>query len=329
MARSYARIITAIWRNPAFRALDPMSQWLYVLLVTQPDISAVGMLPLTLRRWASLAVDCPMELVTRALDTLSARRFVTVDEATEEVLVRSFVRWDGGYTNRKRLPVIHRSALEVASAELRSVLRFELDRLGVEVDGLSDRASDSASASFAGEFPHSADDPESSSEFPQVDRLSDSASDTASDVPSLFEGVVGGYVSGEVPQPTTHNPPPSEGESSSPTIGQRGNTLAKIYTDLRPLSKFPAIATMVRKAIASGYSDTAIGDALRRLAEDGRTVTIDSLRIELDGPPRLRPTVGGGNQTDANIAAFLSAPGLAATGSEGATILQLPSGGHQ
>lgn len=324
MARSYARIITAIWRNPTFRALDPMSQWLYILLVTQPDISAVGMLPLTLRRWASLAADCPPETVQTALDRLSARRFVAVDVATEEVLVRSFVRWDGGFTNRKRLPVIRRGALDVASAELRSVLRFELDRLDVEVDGLSDRASDGLSDALSDpEEPpltHSADTAESSSEFPQVDRLSDRASHAVSDAPYLFEGVVGGYVSGKGPQPTTHNPPPSEGEPSSPTIGQRANAITKVYVDLVPLSRFPAIAQTVRKALTAGYDDALVSAALERMAQDRRSVTVDSLRVELDGPARPRPTARG-SATDANIAEFLGA------GSNGHTpVLRLAGG---
>jgi hypothetical protein len=44
MARDYANIVTAIWRDRDFRALTAADQRMYLLLVTQPDISAAGTL---------------------------------------------------------------------------------------------------------------------------------------------------------------------------------------------------------------------------------------------------------------------------------------------
>lgn len=72
------------------------------------------------------------------------------------------------------------------------------------------------------------------------------------------------------------------------TEGQRVNRLAKTYTDAVPLSAFQAVAGVVRKALGS-YSDDAIAAALSRLAADRRSVTANTLRIELEGRPR---TVG-------------------------------------
>lgn len=69
-----------------------------------------------------------------------------------------------------------------------------------------------------------------------------------------------------------------------PTEGQRVNALTKTYTDRVPLSKFPAIAGIVKRAIrAEMWSDEEIGQALERLAEEGRAVTVDTLRYELTG----------------------------------------------
>lgn len=66
--------------------------------------------------------------------------------------------------------------------------------------------------------------------------------------------------------------------------GKQANRLAKTYVDLVPLSNFPAIAGVVRKAVRAGmYADEQITDALQRMAKDGRPVTADALRIELDG----------------------------------------------
>ncbi len=67
--------------------------------------------------------------------------------------------------------------------------------------------------------------------------------------------------------------------------------LTKAYTDRVPLSKFPAVLQIVRRARNSKrYSDQQIRDALVRLAEEGRAVTVDTLRYELDGFPTSQRT---------------------------------------
>ncbi len=70
------------------------------------------------------------------------------------------------------------------------------------------------------------------------------------------------------------------------TEGQRVNALAKVYTDLVPLSNFPAVAGVIRKAVRVGmWSDEDLAAALERLGHDGRAVTTDALRYELTGFP--------------------------------------------
>jgi hypothetical protein len=136
MARSYARIMTAIWKNAEFRKLHAGAQRVYVLLVTQDNISAAGTLPLTVRRWAEMAADTSIPDINRDLAELAAGRFIAVDHATEEVLVRSFVRWDGGYGNSKRKHSIRDAAEAVASIPLRSMLAAEFERLGLPFGSL-------------------------------------------------------------------------------------------------------------------------------------------------------------------------------------------------
>ncbi len=47
-----------------------------------------------------------------------------------------------------------------------------------------------------------------------------------------------------------------------------------------------AIAKIALKAIQAGrWADDQIRDALVELADEGRTVTTDTLRVQLDGPP--------------------------------------------
>jgi hypothetical protein len=222
MAREYANIVTAIWRDRDFRALCAADQRMYLLVVTQPDISAAGTLPLTVGRWASLASDTTAEMVRASLERLSAGRFVYMDLVTEELLVRSFVRHDKGYSNRKRLPVIRRAAAELVSPALAWVLAEEFTALGLDTDVLSDALSHSpslvpservAEGGLEGGFEEgfklsvlrgalSTND----GTFSQVDSLSDTLWHSLPDGTSPSDGVVVSTVSGSIPHPSTHIP---------------------------------------------------------------------------------------------------------------------------
>lgn len=150
--RDYANITTAIWRDERFRALPFSPQRTYLMLITQEDISGAGTLPLTTRRWASNAADTTRDDIERDLKVLEAAEFVFVDEDEEELLIRSFVKHDKGYSNPKRRPVILAAALAIRSLKLRRVLWREMARLGladslpelpeISMDSLSDRQSD-------------------------------------------------------------------------------------------------------------------------------------------------------------------------------------------
>lgn len=135
MARNFAPIYTAIWQDRAFRALTGAAQRMYLLLVSQPDISAAGTLSLTVRRWAAMAADTDPKTVGGALRELVDAGFIAADQTTEELLVRSFVRWDKAYGNPKRRPAILAAAGTVGSAALRRVLAGEFARVGLPVDG--------------------------------------------------------------------------------------------------------------------------------------------------------------------------------------------------
>lgn len=74
-----------------------------------------------------------------------------------------------------------------------------------------------------------------------------------------------------------------------PTEGQRVNALAKRYTNIVKLSKFEAVAGVVRAAVRTGdYTDEQIATALDQLAapETRRTVTKETLRIAIEGFPK-------------------------------------------
>lgn len=298
MARSFARIITAIWRNAEFRALHSGAQRVYLLLVTQPNISAAGTLPLTVRRWAEMSPDTTVQQINRELDALVRGRFIGVDASTEEVLVRSFVRWDGGYGNRKRRPVILAAAEELVSPALRAMLGAEFDRLSIPF----------AATPQTPVTQH--DDDDNGESYSHVDSLSDRASDSDPDGTTPFDRVEG--CEGEYVGTTTHNPQPIPPSAAADAPGpadakkaanKAAQELTRVYTDVVKLSNFPAVMAIVKKARGTGqYPDEQIRAALERLAADGRSVTTDALRYELEGFPAARPTP---NPTDAGIQALM------------------------
>jgi hypothetical protein len=157
MARSYANLATAIWRDEQWRLLSGAAQLAYLMLMSQSDISAAGVLSLNLTRWASRTKDVTKASLRLAIEELEAHRFVVVDDETEELLVRSFVRWDNGYSNPKRSPVIRDAIGQIESTALLRVLAEEIERLGLvdekwksafpQLNRLSDRHPDGVSAS--------------------------------------------------------------------------------------------------------------------------------------------------------------------------------------
>lgn len=162
MARSYSNTSTKIWRDPEHRALSLDEQYGLHLLSTQPDISAAGALPLTIRRWAAMSQGNTVERLRAALDGLQRAGQIVMDEETEEVLVCSFLRDDKGYSNPKRRPSIIDAAGEIVSLALRRALATEFRRVGLPVDCLG--------------LPPEPDGPQ-----PGRDRQSDSHSDRQSD----------------------------------------------------------------------------------------------------------------------------------------------------
>jgi hypothetical protein len=79
------------------------------------------------------------------------------------------------------------------------------------------------------------------------------------------------------------------------TVNQRSKRLTDAYAAIEPMCKWPAVNGIVKKAIeANRWSDQEIYDALGRLAKESRSVTVDSLRTELNGfTPRTNSNIDG------------------------------------
>jgi len=131
-ARKHGRILSSIWDDDDFRALQPGPQRMYMFLISQPDLEQSGVIPLRERRWARSAAGMTSAVVADELQVLAQENFVVIDEDTEELLVRSLIRRDGVW----KQPNVFKSAgdqiLSVSSHKIKAALHEELSRLELE-----------------------------------------------------------------------------------------------------------------------------------------------------------------------------------------------------
>jgi hypothetical protein len=135
MARTEARLMVSIWEDPDFLALSATAQRMFMFLISQPDLAHDGVIPLRERRWSKKAAGLTAAQIAADLEELSATRFVVVDEETEELLVRSFIRRDKVY----RQPNVLRSARDHLSTVSSPVIR---DSVGAELARIQGEAED-------------------------------------------------------------------------------------------------------------------------------------------------------------------------------------------
>ncbi len=140
MARTHGRIMAAIWNDADFIAMRGSAQRMFMFLLSQPDLSHAGLLPMRVRRWSTKAGDLSPGGVQDELDYLRDRGFVVIDAETEEVLIRTFVRNDGVYKQPKVMLRLREDAKQIESALLRSAFRDELPRLPLQELAVGTRA---------------------------------------------------------------------------------------------------------------------------------------------------------------------------------------------
>ncbi|WNM67284.1 RepA-like replication initiator [Arthrobacter phage Wyborn] len=127
--RNYGKIKLSAQSDPDWRALSHHAQWLYWALVGSEKLSACGMLEWRPKQFAALSPTVNVELVEVALDELRAMKFVVLDEETDELLLRSFVRNDDVVQNRNMMVAVIKAWRMITSLTLRGVVVHELIRL--------------------------------------------------------------------------------------------------------------------------------------------------------------------------------------------------------
>lgn len=132
MARDRANINTSIWTDQDFRDLNMAEQHLYKLLMTHPSLTYVGVTDWRPGRIAAMTADLTADMVRSTAESLQSKRYVFIDEETEEILVRSFLRNDGLLKQPKLSISMVNAFGATASKAIREVITFELQRLVTE-----------------------------------------------------------------------------------------------------------------------------------------------------------------------------------------------------
>lgn len=131
MAREHANIRLDMWGDADWRNLSMQAQWLYELLLTHPDTNRAGVSDWRPGRLAKMASGVTVADVRKAGAELERRFFVVIDDDTEEVLVRSYVKYDGVLKQPNLTVTMAKDWAGVASVRLRAVIAFEVQRLRV------------------------------------------------------------------------------------------------------------------------------------------------------------------------------------------------------
>lgn len=123
MAREFAKVYTSLWADRDFISLSADAQRIYLMLISQDSLSRCGVTTIAMNRWVGMAADSPRERVQDGLRELVEAKFVLADHSTDELLVRSFVKNDGGWKSPNIALAIASAARAIVSPTLREEVR--------------------------------------------------------------------------------------------------------------------------------------------------------------------------------------------------------------
>ncbi|NOJ63332.1 MULTISPECIES: hypothetical protein [unclassified Arthrobacter] len=133
MPRERANLRVDMLADDDFRGLSVPAQHLYMILMIHPTLSYAGVADWRKGRLAGMSSGATPESVSSAARELQASHFIYVDEQSEEVFIRSFVRHDG-LLKQHRLPIsMANDYAAISSPQVRTYFVHELKRLHEEI----------------------------------------------------------------------------------------------------------------------------------------------------------------------------------------------------
>lgn len=120
-----------MWADEDWRSLGLGAQHLYMLILSHPTLTYAGVADWRAGRLAAMTTQNTAERVRSSAAELEGAGFVLVDEETEEILIRSFIKHDGLLKQPKLSVSMANAYAGVASQMIREVIAFELQKLHV------------------------------------------------------------------------------------------------------------------------------------------------------------------------------------------------------
>lgn len=136
MTRNYGRIKTSIWTDEDFRLLSDSAQALYLRLLSAPSMNLCGVCDWRPKRIALLTKGMTVEKIKDASEELEAARYIVIDEDSDEVLIRTFIKHESVVQNPKTAAGCEAAFVTVVSWRLRATVSYELRRLRNQIPDL-------------------------------------------------------------------------------------------------------------------------------------------------------------------------------------------------
>lgn len=129
MAREHAAIRLDMWGDDDWRGLTRPAQHLYMHLLSSPSLTYAGAADWRPARLAGVSRGTTAADVREAAAELSGALFVVYDDDTEEILIRSFLKYDGLLHKPNVAKAMVTAFGKVVSPTLRGVVVHELSKL--------------------------------------------------------------------------------------------------------------------------------------------------------------------------------------------------------
>jgi hypothetical protein len=224
MAREHARVKLSIWEDDDHRDLSLAAQHLYYVLMIHPKLDYAGVTDWRPSKLVGFTRGWTVEDIEIAAKELSDQRYIVIDESTEEVLIRSFIRNDELLGSPNMAVAVRKAHAAISSILLRGVIVHELVRLH------ADRPAMKGWSELSDLLSKRSIDPSTAPSFNPSVRASGTPSDSPSASPPFQES--NPSVSPSVgPSPTTA---PAPAPNSPPSVGRAQKRRAQIRDDWKP-----------------------------------------------------------------------------------------------